>query len=176
MAEGHRAGEVIQRIRQLVSKGVPRKGPVDINTVVRDILPLVRSELRHHDVSLTLRLTDDLPPVRDDRVQLQQVVLNLVMNAVQAMASVSDRPRELAIRSWPLSDDEVLIRVQDTGIGIAADHLSELFSAFFTTKPGGMCMGLSICRSIVEAHGGAMWATPNAPYGSMFQLSLPVAR
>jgi C4-dicarboxylate-specific signal transduction histidine kinase len=165
---------VIQRIRQLATKSSPRKGPVAVNDVVRGVLPLVRAELRHHDVSLVLRLAPELPLVHGDRVQLQQVVLNLVMNAIEAMASVTDRPRALSIRSMTHEHDHVKLTVQDTGVGIAANHRDELFSAFFTTKPGGMGMGLSISRSIIEAHGGRLWAAPNEPHGAIFHFSLPV--
>ncbi len=172
--DGHRAAEVIQRIRQLATKSAPRKDPVNVNDVVHDVLPLARAELRHHDVSLVLQLTPVLPAVLGDRVQLQQVSLNLVMNAIQAMASVTGRPRELTIRSETHDRDRVRLTVQDTGVGIAAKHLDELFSAFFTTKPGGMGMGLTISRSIVEAHGGQLWTTPNEPHGAIFHFSLPV--
>jgi C4-dicarboxylate-specific signal transduction histidine kinase len=173
--DGHRGGEVIQRIRQLATKGAPRKGPLDLNDVVRDVVPLMRSELLHQEISLTLDLASTLSPVLADRVQLQQVLLNLMMNAIEAMGSVTVRRRELVIRSEPDADDHVRVAVQDTGIGIAANHLDHLFSAFFTTKPGGMGMGLSISRSIIEAHGGRLWATPNRPHGAVFQFALPVA-
>ena len=172
--DGHRAAEVIQRIRQLATKSAPRKDPVNVNDVVRDVLPLARAELRHHDVSLVLQLAPELPAVLGDRVQLLQVSLNLVMNAIQAMASVTGRPRELTIRSEMHDQDRVRLTVQDTGVGIAAKHRDEVFSAFFTTKPGGMGMGLSISRSIVEAHGGQLWTTPNEPHGAIFHFSLPV--
>ena len=174
--DAHRAGSVIQRIRQLATKGAPDKAPLDLNDVVRDVLVLVRGEVRHHQASLTLDLAPVLPPVLGDRIQLQQVILNLVVNAIEAMAAVEDRPRELVIRSEAHDGDYVRVAVQDAGPGIDASTANQLFSAFFTTKPGGMGMGLSICRSIVEAHGGAMWATPNAPYGAMFHFSLPVDR
>ena len=174
--DGHRAGEVIQRIRQLASKGAPRKDAVDLNDVVRDVVPLVRAELRHQEISLMLDLASKLPPVLGDRIQLQQVLLNLVMNAVEAMGTVTGRPRRLIIRSEPDDDDHVSVAVQDTGIGIAANHLDQVFSAFFTTKPGGMGMGLSISRSIIEAHGGQLWTTPNRPHGAVFHFALPVAK
>src|SRR5262249_26655433 len=174
VTEGHRAAEVIQRIRQLAMKHAPRKAPVDLNDVVREVVPLVRSELRHHDVSLVLRLASDLSPVLGDRVQLQQVILNLVMNAIEAMGSVIGRPRQLMIRSEPELDGHIRLTVQDTGVGIASHDVDELFSAFFTTKTGGMGMGLSISRSIVEAHGGRLSAQPNEPHGAMFHVSLPV--
>jgi signal transduction histidine kinase len=122
-----------------------------------------------------LDLASTLSPVLGDRVQLQQVLLNLMMNAIEAMASVTDRPRELIIRSEPDDDDHVRVAVQDTGIGIAANDLDHVFSAFFTTKAGGMGMGLSISRSIVEAHGGRLWATPNRPHGAILNVALPIA-
>jgi len=172
--DGHRAAEVIQRIRQLATKSAPRKDPVNVNDVVRDVLPLARAEMRHHDVSLVLQLAPELPAVLGDRVQLQQVSLNLVMNAIQAMASVTGRPRKLTIRSEKHDGDRVRLTVQDTGVGIAAKHRDALFSPFFTTKPGGMGMGLSISRSIVEAHSGQLWTTPNEPHGAIFHFSLPV--
>ncbi|HWO90556.1 MAG TPA: ATP-binding protein, partial [Methylomirabilota bacterium] len=172
--DGHRAAEVIQRIRQLATKSAPRKDLVDVNDVVRDVLPLARAELRHHDVSLVLQLAPELPAVLGDPVQLLQVSLNLVMNAIQAMASVTGRPRILTIQSETHDQDRVRVTTQDTGVGIAAKHRDELFTAFFTTKPGGMGMGLSISRSIVEAHGGQLWTTPNEPHGAIFHFSLPV--
>ncbi len=173
VTESHRAGEVVRRIRQLARKGAPREDPVDLNDVVRDVVPLVRTELHHHEVSLVVDVASKLSPVRGDRVQLQRVVLNLVMNAIEAMGSVTDRPRELVIRSERHDADHLRVAVQDTGAGVAQDHLDDVFSAFFTTKPGGMGMGLSISRSIVEAHGGRLWATANEPHGAVFHFSLP---
>ena len=174
VTESHRAAEIIQRIRQLATKRAPRKEPVDLNDVVRDVVPLVRAELHRHDVSLAVDLTSGLPPVVGDRVQLQQVLLNLVMNAIEAMASITDRAREVAIRSRPDESDHVLVAVDDTGVGIDPNDRDRLFNAFFTTKPGGMGMGLSISRSIIEAHGGRLWATPNEPHGATFHFTLPV--
>jgi len=172
--DGHRAAEVIQRIRELARKSQPPKTSVDLNDVIHDVVSLLRAELRRQDVALILELASELPPVLGDRIQLQQVVLNLAMNAIDAMAAISDRPRELMIRSGQSDRDQVTIAVRDTGVGIAADHLGHVFSPFFTTKPGGMGMGLSISRSIIEAHRGRLWATPNAPHGATFQFSLPV--
>jgi PAS domain S-box-containing protein len=172
--DGHRAAEVIQRVRQLAKKSAPRKDAVDLSDVVRDVVPLVRAELRQQEISLVLDLAPKLPLVLGDRIQLQQVLLNLVMNAVEAMGSVTGRPRRLVIRSEPHDGDHVGVTVQDTGSGIAANHLDHLFSAFFTTKPSGMGMGLSISRSIVDAHGGRLWATPNEPHGAIFCFSLPM--
>ncbi len=173
VTDGHRAAEVIQRIRQLATKSAPRKDRLDVNGVVGDVEPLVRAELRRHEVALTLDLARGLPPVIGDRVQLQQVLLNLVMNGMEAMAAVTDRPRELLIRSRPHEEDQVLVAVQDMGVGIDPNDLDQLFNAFFTTKSAGMGIGLSICRSIVDAHGGRLWATPNAGYGATFHFALP---
>ncbi len=173
VADGHRAAEVIQRIRQLARKSAPRKDRLDVNGVVCAVEPLVRAELRRHEVTLTLDLDPGLPPVIGDRVQLQQVLLNLVMNGIEAMAAVTGRPRELLIRSHPHEAPQVLVAVQDTGVGIDPNDLDQLFSAFFTTKQAGMGMGLSISRSIIEAHGGRLWATPNSGPGATFQFTLP---
>src|SRR5262249_12971263 len=173
IADGHRASEIIQRIRQLATKSPPRKDRLDVNGVVGNVEPLVRAELRRHEVALTLDLAPGLPPVIGDRVQLQQVLLNLMMNGIEAMAPVRDRPRELLIQSRPHAEDQVLVAVQDSGVGIDPNDLDQLFSAFFTTKPAGMGIGLSICRSIVDAHGGRLWATPNAGYGATFHFALP---
>ncbi|MET0484071.1 MAG: MASE1 domain-containing protein [Candidatus Rokuibacteriota bacterium] len=176
VTDAHRAGEVVQRIRQLATKSVPRKDWLDVNSIVRDVEPLLRAELRRHEVALELDLAPGLPPVLGDRVQLQQVLLNLVMNGIEAMAAVTDRSRELLIRSHPHEDAQVRVAVQDTGVGIDPNDLDQLFSAFFTTKPAGMGMGLSICRSIVDAHGGRLWATPNAGHGATFHFALPGIR
>jgi PAS domain S-box-containing protein len=175
VTEGHRAAEVIQRIRQLATKSTPRKDRLDLNGAVRDVLPLVRAELRHHAVSLRVDLAPELSSVVGDRVQLQQVILNLAMNGIEAMGSVTDRPRELVIRSEPHEHGHVTVAVHDTGVGIDPNDPDRLFNAFFTTKPGGMGMGLSISRSIIEAHGGRLWATPNEPHGAIF-LSVPSDR
>jgi PAS domain S-box-containing protein len=172
----HRAAEVIQRIRQLVTKTDPQRARVDVNDVIRDVLPLVRSEVRSRDVSFRLDLAPALQPVLGDRVQLQQVLINLLMNGIEAMASVDDRPRELVIRSQPHEGDQVLVAVEDAGVGVDPDSVNQLFGAFFTTKPGGMGMGLSISRSIIEAHGGRLWATPNPTHGATFQFALPGTR
>jgi len=173
--DGHRAGEVIQRIRQLTTKGETQKGTEDVNGVIRDVIPLLRSELQRHRVAAQVDLAELLPPVLADRVQLQQVIINLVMNAVEAMGSIDDRPRQLVIRSRGAAD-EVIVTVRDAGVGIEPSAVDQLFSPFFTTKPGGMGMGLSISRSIIEAHGGRFWATPNADHGASFHFTLPALR
>ena len=175
VTDGHRAGDVIQRIRQLATKSEPRKERLDVNDIVRDAVALVRAEVSRYDIALALDLAVALPPIVGDRVQLLQVMLNLVMNAVEAMAPVTGRPRTLIIRSERQDDDGVRVAVHDTGVGISARDLDRVFDAFFTTKPGGMGMGLSISRSLVEAHGGRLWITPREPHGAIFQLLLPAA-
>ena len=147
---------------------------MDINGVIRDVIPLLRNEVLSQHVSLRLDLAPALRPVLADRVQLQQVIINLVMNGIESMASVDGRPRELVICSRGHEGDQVLVTVQDAGIGIDPNKVDQLFSAFFTTKPGGMGMGLSISRSIIETHGGRLWATANAGHGATFHFALPV--
>jgi PAS domain S-box-containing protein len=173
--DGHRAADVVQRIRELARKSDPRKSWLDVNDVVRDVVPLVRTEVLRHGVSLRTELAAALPPVLGDRVQLQQVVLNLVMNGIEAMSAVEDRPRELSIQSRRHDDGQVVVAVKDSGVGLGAGGVDRLFDAFFTTKANGMGMGLSISRSIVEAHGGQLWASANANAGATFQLALPSA-
>jgi signal transduction histidine kinase len=138
-------------------------------------MPLLRSELQRHRVAAQVDLADALPSVLADPVQLQQVIINLLVNAVEAMATVDDRPRQLVIRSR-VGADEVTVTVRDAGVGIDPGAVDQLFSAFFSTKPGGMGMGLSISRSIIEAHGGRFWATPNADHGASFHFTLPALR
>jgi len=149
---------------------------LDINDVINEVLSLIRREIANHQVSVRLDLAASLPPVFGDRVQLQQVILNLLVNGIQAMALVSDRPRELLIRSRVESTERVLVEVGDSGTGIDRAHAGQLFNAFFTTKADGMGMGLSICRSIIEAHGGRIWASPNPGHGTIFQFTLPARR
>jgi PAS domain S-box-containing protein len=175
VADGHRAADVVQRIRDLARKSDPRKVRLDVNDVVRDVVQLVRTEVLRHGVSLRAELAPELPPVMGDRVQLQQVVLNLVMNGIEAMVVVENRPRELSIRSGRQKDGQVVVAVQDSGVGLGSGGVERLFDAFFTTKANGMGLGLSIARSIVEAHGGRLWAAANAEFGATFQLSLPPA-
>jgi PAS domain S-box-containing protein len=172
--DGNRASEVIQRVRALANKTSLEKVAFDVNDVVRETIPLVRRELVSHRVLLRMELAPALPMVLGDRVQLQQVIINLVMNGIEAMRSVTDRPRELVIRSRKDETQQALVSVTDCGVGISAENADRLFNAFFTTKSSGMGMGLSICRSIVEAHGGRLWATANVPHGATFQFTLPV--
>jgi NO-binding membrane sensor protein with MHYT domain len=172
--DANRAGEVIRRVRALANKSDVEKAPLDINDVVKEVIALVQGELVSHRVSLRMEFANALPVVPADRVELQQVVINLVMNGIEAMQSVTDRPRELLIRSLQDETQQVLVSVTDCGVGISAENADRLFNAFFTTKTNGMGMGLSICRSIMEAHDGRLWATANAPRGATFQFTLPV--
>ena len=171
--DSNRASEVIQRIRALVKKSEPQMAALDINDVIREAISLEQREMLSRQVSLRTELASALPPVLGDRVQLQQVVINLVMNALEAMAPVSDRPRDMLIRSQRDASNEVIVAVTDSGMGIDSENAERLFNAFFTTKPTGMGMGLSISRSIIAAHGGRLWASPNADHGSTFQFTLP---
>jgi len=173
---GARAAEVIGRIRGLVRKTPPRKDRVDINNAVLDVIALARSEMRKQGVSLQTDLAPDLPLIEGDRVQLQQVVLNLIMNAVDAMSCLAEEPGELRIGTSCDASRCVLVSVRDTGPGLPPKMVDRLFEAFYTTKPDGMGMGLAICRSIIEMHGGRLWATDNEPRGAVFQFSLPAAK
>ncbi len=172
--DGNRASEVIRRVRALANKTDIEKAPLDINDVVKEVIALVQGELVSHRVSLRMELAPALPMILGDRVQLQQVIINLVMNGIEAMQSVTDRPRELVIRSSRDETHQVLVSVTDCGVGISAENADRLFNAFFTTKPSGMGMGLSICRSIVEAHGGRLSASCNEGPGATFQFVLPL--
>jgi NO-binding membrane sensor protein with MHYT domain len=172
--DGTRAGDVIGRVRALLKKTDSRKAPLDINDVVNEVIVLVRRELLSHRVSLRMELARALPVVLADRVQLQQVLINLVTNGIEAMRPIADRPRELVIRSHQDDADQVSVTVKDCGVGISAENVDRLFNAFFTTKQEGMGMGLSICRSIIAAHGGRLRAGPNLPHGATFHFTLPV--
>jgi signal transduction histidine kinase len=173
--DGNRAGEVISRISDLTKKAPPRKDRLEINGAIREVMEFTRSATVENRVSVHTELADGLPLIRGDRVELQQVILNLVMNGIEAMQSVEDRPRELVIRSIQDETQQVRVGVMDRGVGFSAENADRLFTAFFTTKSNGMGMGLSICRSIIEAHNGRLWATANAPHGATFQFTLPVS-
>ena len=170
---GNRASEVIRRVRALAKKSDTEKVPLDVNDVVRDVIALVQRELASNQVSLRMDLTPALPIILGDRVQLQQVIINLVINGIEAMQPMMDQPRELVIRSGQDEANRVFLSVTDCGVGISAENADRLFNAFFTTKSSGMGMGLSICRSIVEAHGGRMSAHRNEGPGATFQFVLP---
>jgi C4-dicarboxylate-specific signal transduction histidine kinase len=170
--EANRAAGVIRSVRDLARRADPELIPLDINEVIGEAVALVKPEALRQWVTVQLQLASGLPLVRGDRVQLQQVIINLAMNGVQAMASVTDRVRVLTIRTEQRESDEVLVAVQDAGIGTEPEGLDRLFSAFYTTKPDGMGMGLSICRSIVEAHGGEVWASRNIGPGMTFQFTV----
>jgi PAS domain S-box-containing protein len=172
--DGNRASEVIRRIRALANKTDIEKAPLDINDVIREVIALVHRELTSLQVSLRMELAPALPMILGDRVQLQQVIINLVMNGIEAMRSITDRPRELVILSRQDETQQVLVSVTDCGVGISAENAGRLFNPFFTTKSGGMGMGLSICRSIMEAHAGGLWAAANVPHGATFQFTLPM--
>jgi PAS domain S-box-containing protein len=174
ISDGNRASQVVRRVRALANKTDIEKVPLDVNDVVRDVIALVQRELSSHGVSLRTELAATLPMILGDRVQLQQLIINLVMNSIEAMQSVTDRQRELVIRSGQDETRQVVVSVTDCGVGISADNADKLFSAFFTTKSSGMGMGLSICRSIVEAHGGRLSACGNDGPGATFQFVLPV--
>ena len=174
MNEANRASGVIDRLRTLLKKVPPQLRPVDVNEVIRDVLALAQGELVTGGVTTRTELTPDLPTVLGDRVQLQQVVLNLIMNAIDAMINIKDRPRTLLIRS-ATNAEGVLVEVHDSGKGLNTDQVSRIFDSFFTTKPDGIGMGLSISRSIVEAHGGRLWAVPGSLHGAIFQFVLPSA-
>ncbi|MEA2660202.1 MAG: hypothetical protein QOF64_3022, partial [Candidatus Binatota bacterium] len=171
--DGNRASDVITRIRALVRKTDSEKARIDINQVVQEVVNLTQHEAVQKGVALRTELAGELPLVLGDRVQLQQVILNLVVNGVEAMASVTDRPRELLVRSRQHEGDKVLVAVQDSGVGIDSQNLEKIFDAFYTTKSQGMGMGLAISRSIVENHGGSLWATANDDRGAVFQFTLP---
>ncbi|MGA7808955.1 trifunctional serine/threonine-protein kinase/ATP-binding protein/sensor histidine kinase [Bradyrhizobium sp.] len=171
--DGNRAGEVINRISDLIKKARPHRDNLEINGAIREVIEFTRGASVRNGISVRAELADRLPLVRGDRVELQQVILNLAMNGIEAMQSVEDRPRELMIRSVQDMAQQVRVSVTDSGSGFSAENADRLFTAFFTTKSTGMGMGLSICRSIIEAHNGRLWAVPNAPHGATFQFTLP---
>jgi C4-dicarboxylate-specific signal transduction histidine kinase len=171
--DAHRAGDVIGRIRELIKKAPPRKDQVDMNEAIREVIELTRGEAAKHGALVRAALGEGLPAIEGDRVQLQQVVLNLIVNAVQAMGSVAEGPRELFITAARAEPDGVLVAVKDSGPGLAPESLEQLFAPFYTTKPGGLGMGLSICRSIIEAHGGRLWVSANLPRGAIFNFTVP---
>jgi C4-dicarboxylate-specific signal transduction histidine kinase len=175
VSDGKRAGNVIRGLRALVKKSVPEMAEFDINDAIREILALTRSDLQRHQVSVHTDLFPDRTLVMGDRVQLQQVLLNLIKNAAEAMTAITDRAKMLEIRGQITESGEALITVEDTGAGLDPTTADHIFERFFTTKPTGMGMGLSICRSIIEAHGGRLWASARSPHGTAFQFTVPTA-
>jgi C4-dicarboxylate-specific signal transduction histidine kinase len=171
-----RAGQIVDRVRDHIKKAPPRNDCFDINRAITEVIALARSEAANNGVSVQTRLTEGLSPVQGDRVQLQQVVLNLVMNAVEAMSSVGEGARDLLISSEQSQGNGVLVAVRDSGPGVDPEHLNRIFEAFYTTKARGIGMGLSICRAIIDAHGGRLWAAANEPRGCVFQFTLPAIR
>jgi len=170
-----RASEVIVRIRSLINKATPEKALVQINEIIQETAALAEGQASRNGASLVLQLQPDLPVVLGDRIQLQQVILNLVMNGIEAMSGVTGQPRQLVLRSGLESAEQILVSVQDCGIGIRAEVMPRLFEPFFTTRSQGMGMGLPISRSIIESHGGKLWAESKACQGSIFQFTLPCA-
>src|SRR3984893_18091538 len=170
--EGMRAAEIITGIRQLFKKGTPQRELLDVNEVIREMIVLLRSEVARYSISVRTELAADLPDVMGDRVQLQQVMVNLVSNSIDAMKDVNGS-RELAIKSRRAEDEKLMVSVSDTGVGLPPQQANQIFDAFFTTKAHGTGMGLSISRSIVASHSGRLWATDNSPRGASFHLILP---
>jgi C4-dicarboxylate-specific signal transduction histidine kinase len=174
--DGTRAGNVIGGIRALIKKVPPRQAWLDINEAIREVAALTRGEAAKTGVSVQTDLADGLPLIYGDRVQLQQVILNLIINAIEAMSGVAETPRALLISTGRAEPGGVLVAVRDSGPGLDPASLEHLFDAFYTTKSGGMGMGLAICRSIIEAHEGQLCASANEPRGAVFQFTLPLQR
>ena len=174
--DADRAGDVVDRIGSLIKKTPSRKEVVDLNAAVLEVTALTRGEAVKTGVTVSTQLADDSPRIRCDRVQLQQVMLNLIVNAIQSMSGVEDGDRELHISTVSIDPEGVRVAVRDTGHGLRVETLRRLFEPFYTTKPDGMGMGLSICRSIIEAHGGRLWATTCEPRGALFQFTIRLTK
>jgi C4-dicarboxylate-specific signal transduction histidine kinase len=172
-AASHRASEIVGNVKLMFRKESHDKAQVDVNKVIRAVMGLMSIDLRKHQIELKMELNDQLPPVLAEHVQLQQVILNLVMNAIDAMHLA--QPRTLSVKSELSGRDSVHVSIQDTGIGINPANIDKIFTPLFTTKAAGMGMGLAICQSIIEGHGGRIWVTPAPNRGSIFQLELPIA-
>ena len=175
VADADRAGDIVDRIRDHIKKAPPRKDHFGLNKAISDVIALAESAITTNGVSVRTRLAEALVPVQGDRVQLQQVVLNLILNAIEAMSTVEAGPRELSISTEQTQTGGALVSMRDSGPGIEPDHVDRVFEAFYTTKSSGVGMGLSICRSIIDAHGGRLWAEANEPRGAVFQFTLPGA-
>jgi len=171
--DASRAAEIVSRIRVLFKKGTPQRELVDINQIIREMVALMRGEATRHSISVQTELAGDLPQLVGDRVQLQQVLMNLMINGLDAMKD-GDGTRELAIKSQRVDNDQLQVSVSDTGVGLPQEHADQIFNAFFTTKVHGTGMGLRISRTIVESHGGRLWASDNSPRGASFYFTLPI--
>jgi C4-dicarboxylate-specific signal transduction histidine kinase len=169
----NRAGDLVGRMRAFITKAPRRQEGLEINEAILEVISLARGEMLTNQVSVRMHLGEDLPLIRGDRVQLQQVVLNLIVNAVEAMGGTTEGPRELHISTAKGDQKGVLVAVRDSGPGVPPASLRRVFEAFYTTKPDGLGMGLAICRSIIDAHEGRLWVTANAPRGAVFQFTLP---
>jgi signal transduction histidine kinase len=169
----NRASDYIHGIRTLIKKAPPRKEALEINETIREVIALTHGEVVKNGVSLQTQFAESLPRVQGDRVQLQQVILNLIINAIEAMSGLGEMPRELLLSTAKATSDSVVVAVQDSGPGLVPESIDRIFDAFYTTKPGGMGMGLSICRSIIEAHGGRLWAATGVPQGTILNFTLP---
>ena len=175
VADSLRTGEVITGIRSMFRKDSQIKTPLDVNELIREVLALLRGEIEHQQVLVRAELFDGLPQIPANQVQLRQVIVNLITNAVDAMSTVSDRSRVLSVKTGVHESKNLLIKVEDSGIGIDPQNVDRIFAPYFTTKSNGMGMGLSICQSIIESHGGRLSVAVGQPYGSIFQVFLPVA-
>jgi C4-dicarboxylate-specific signal transduction histidine kinase len=173
VGDADRAGDIIDRIESFIKKAPPRKEVVDLNAAILEVTALTHGETVKTGVTVGTQLAGELPRIRCDRVQLQQVMLNLIVNAIRSMSGVEDGNRELQISTVSIEPEGVRVAVRDTGHGLRPESLPRLFEPFYTTKPEGMGMGLSICRSIIEAHGGRLWATRCEPRGALFQFTIP---
>jgi len=172
ISDGRRASAVLGRVRQLAKKSAPERAPVDVNGAISEVLSLTRQELQRSEVTARTELDPSLPPVLADRIQVQQVVLNLVINGIEAMRGVKDRARVLRVKSAVAPPAAVAVTVEDTGIGFGNNDPDHIFETFFTTEADGIGMGLSISRSIVQAHGGRMWASTGSQIGAAFSFTL----
>ena len=173
--DADRGKDIVGRIRDHIKKAPPREEPVDLNKAIAEVIVMVQNAIDRNKVSVRTCLMEQMTSVRGDRVQFQQVVLNLILNAVEAMSSVEEGERELSISSEVSQGSSILVAVRDTGPGVDPEHLDRIFKPFYTTKASGIGMGLSICRSIIDAHDGQLWAEPNQPRGTVFYFTLPTA-
>jgi signal transduction histidine kinase len=171
--DGKRTADIVSRIRDFSKKAPVRKIDLDVNEAIVEIMELTRVAMSEHSVSVKMQLSDALPRILGDRVQLQQVILNLIMNAIEAMSEVREGSRALVISTDEDASEGLLVAVADSGPGLTPAGFERLFETFYTTKPSGLGMGLPICRTIIEAHGGRLWATANVPQGAVFQFTVP---